>query len=350
MVMPAVWTHTLSESKRQALVAVDFYNRAGDRRSYLDFVIHMHLAWQNLFHADRMRRGENICYRKAGKAVRYEKFPDGTRKTWDLMKCLTEEFAENDPIRKNGEFFVGLRNRIEHRFQDAIMSVTEAESHAYVINFETELILRFGAEHSLGSELRFPVFVQTLTPAGVDAQKALRKNLPSTTATYITEFQTALSEEVKSDERFTYRVLLMPIMGPKTQADMAVTFVRQDDLTEAELQEMVGKHGSVIVAEKYRDVVYQNELLPKATAAAVEGLIPFRFGLHAFTKLRKKWLVGPAAAGSKQQMTSSADLSAYSPAFNQTVYRPALVKKMTAALGTKEGFESEMGYAPSLKS
>jgi hypothetical protein len=349
MGMPAAWTHTLSESKRQALVAVDFYNRPGGRRSYLDFVIHMHLAWQDLLHADRTKRGENILYRKSGRAIRYEYLPDGTKKTWDLSKCLTEEFADNDPTRMNVEFFVGLRNRIEHRYQDAIMSITEAESHAYVINFETELVKRFGSEHSLGADLRFPVFVQTLTPAGVDAQRTLRRNLPGSTATYITEFQAALSEDLKSDERFTYRVLLIPVKGPKTEADMAVTFVRQDDLTESELHEMVGKDGSVIVAEKYRDVVYRNELLPKAAAAAVQELIPFSFSVNDFTRLRKKWLVGPTASGSTQQMANSANFCAYSPAFSQTVYRPSLIARMAKALEIEAGFTSEMGYKPSPK-
>jgi len=349
MVMPATWTHTLNEAKRQALVAVDFYNRPGDRRSYSDFVIHMHLAWQNMLHAHRVSRGENIFYRKPGKAIRYEYLPDGTKKTWDLSKCLSEEFAENDPTRVNVDFFVGLRNRIEHRFQDAIMSVTEAESHAYVINFETELVKRFGYLHTLGDELRFPVFVQTLTPAGVDAQKALRKNLPGTTATYITEFQAALSEEVKSDERFTYRVLLMPVKGPKTDADMAVTFVRQDDLTETELHEMVGKKGSVVVAEKYRDVVYKDERLPKAAATAIQDLIPFRFSTNDFTRLRKKWHIGPTVAGSTVQLRNSADFCAYSPAFSQTVYRPALITKMAKALATREDFMAVMGYEPALK-
>jgi len=32
---PPLWRHTLDEARRQALVAIDFYNRPGDRRSPL---------------------------------------------------------------------------------------------------------------------------------------------------------------------------------------------------------------------------------------------------------------------------------------------------------------------------
>jgi hypothetical protein len=74
--------------------------------------------------------------------------------------------------------FIGLRNKIEHRFQDAFMAATGPHPHAYVINLEAELAKRFGKPYSLANELRFPVFVSALTPEGVDAQNEARKRLP----------------------------------------------------------------------------------------------------------------------------------------------------------------------------
>lgn len=99
------------------LVAVDFYNRPGDRRSYSDFVIHGHLAWQNLLHADRMRQSLEIYYREAGPRKVFRRNPDGSKKSWDLAQCLRHEFAEQDPIRKNIEFFVGLRTTSSTTFK-----------------------------------------------------------------------------------------------------------------------------------------------------------------------------------------------------------------------------------------
>ena len=75
------WRRLLEESRRQALVAIDFYNRPGDRRSYSDFIVHLHLAWQDLLLASRMKNDRQIYYQKNG---RYKKTPDGSRKTWDL--------------------------------------------------------------------------------------------------------------------------------------------------------------------------------------------------------------------------------------------------------------------------
>ena len=217
----------MQEARRQACLAIDFYNRPGDRRSYLDFVVHMHLARQNLLHADRVRRHEPLFYR--AKNGRYDKNPDGTRKTWDLSQCLKHEYTDADPIRQNIMFFIGLRNKIEHRFQDAFMATTGPHAHAYVINFEAELVNRFGTKFSLADELRFPVFVQALTPAGVEAHNKVRKRLPISARNYITEFEANLDPAVAGSEKFVYRVQLTPIKGPKTDADMAVTFVSQKE-------------------------------------------------------------------------------------------------------------------------
>lgn len=232
MARPPAWRYTLDEARRQALVAIDFYNRPGDRRSFSDFIVHIHLAWQNLLHANRIRRKAEIFYRESGGRRLFKRNPDGSKKTWDLTQCLKHEFKDNDPIRANVEFFVGLRNHVEHRFQDSVLVATAAEAHSCIINFEVELIRRFGTPETLGNELKFPVFVQSLSPSRYEEQRDLRRGLPATVSTFITEFQGSLSQEVRSDERFAYRLLLLPMKGPKTEADLALNFVRQEDLSD----------------------------------------------------------------------------------------------------------------------
>lgn len=350
MARPPAWRHTLDEARRQALVAIDFYNRPGDRRSFSDFIVHIHLAWQNLLHADRVRRKAEIFYRESGPRRLFKRNPDGSKKTWDLSQCLRHEFKDSDPIRANVEFFVGLRNHVEHRFQDSILVATAAEAHACIINFEAELVRRFGSRETLGSELKFPVFVQSLSPSRYEEQRNLRRGLPPAVSTFITEFQAGLPDEVRSDERFAYRLLLLPMKGPKTEADLALNFVRQEDLSEDELQALLGQEGSVIVAEKYREAVHGDEMLPKAAATAVEEHIPFKFSVNDFTALRKAWQIGPAKSGAKEQLPKSDGYCVYSPAFKQFVYRPKLVERMARAVDTAEKYEALLGRTPTLKS
>lgn len=226
-----------------------------------------------------------------------------------------------------------------------MLAETAAEAHAYIINFEAELTRRFGADETLGRELKFPVFVQSLSPSRYEEQRALRKSLPAATFSYIAEFRNGVATSVAEDERFAYRLLLLPVKGPKTEADLALNFVNQDDLSEEELRELVGAQGSVIIAEKYREAVHGDEMLPKAAAAAVEARIPFRFGVNDFTRIRKGWQIGPSRSGSREQLAKSPGYSVYSPAFMQFVYRPKLVDRMVAAIQTAEEYEQLLGKA-----
>ncbi|WP_396124853.1 DUF3644 domain-containing protein [Corynebacterium sp. HS2168-gen11] len=61
-----------------------------------------------------------------------------------------------------------LRNRSEHNFEDCLLEVTAPEAHACIINYEEELIRRFGAEFTLGSDLKIPIFIHALQPAEYD--------------------------------------------------------------------------------------------------------------------------------------------------------------------------------------
>jgi hypothetical protein len=83
--------------------------------------------------------------------------------------------ATNDPVRINLELFIALRNKVEHRYEHALRAAAGGRAHAFVINFEQELVANFGSEHSLADQLRFPLFVESITaPERKDTIKATR--------------------------------------------------------------------------------------------------------------------------------------------------------------------------------
>jgi hypothetical protein len=308
-------------------------------------VVHMHLAWQNLLHADFEKSGIDYTYRaRNGRALRTR---DGDKKTWELLRCAEEAYGEHDPIRKNIEFFVGIRNKIEHRFQKALIVATGARAHALVINYEAELIRRFGAQSSLANELRFPVFVQSLTPEGVEEQRKLRGKLPIVVKSYITRFEASLESTVKDSERYEYRVLLTPLKGPKSEADLAVTFLRAECLTDEERQDLENrsKTGSVIIAEKQRDVYLKDALAPSKACAAVAGRIPFVFQQHHFTAMWKKHKVRPLPSDPNRERTDNR-YCLYNMAHDNYVFTQAYVERCVRELDTHEKFRGFFGKDP----
>jgi Protein of unknown function (DUF3644) len=149
-----VW-RMLQAARAEALLAVEFYNTAGERRSLEAFVVHMHLAWLYLLHAELVAKDVDFRYWE-GRPNGRERLVrvDGEPKTWDLAKCVQTRWPnENDPVRRNLEFFVGLRNRIEHRYQEAIGLVVAGHAQAMILNFENELVESFGLAEGLANRL-----------------------------------------------------------------------------------------------------------------------------------------------------------------------------------------------------
>jgi hypothetical protein len=336
------WWHMLEESKRQALVAIDFYNRSGDKRSLHDFVVHMHLAWLHLLHAEFEQAGTPYVYRTArGRIMRI----DGEPKTWDLERCLAERYAANDPVRANLEFFVALRNKIEHRYQHALAAVTSGMSHALVINYEAERVARFGRDFSLAGELRFPVFLETLPPPGVNDLRKATRTLPRATRNFLTRYRNTLDSSVRDSDRFDYRLMLTPLKGPKAEADLAVTFVRSEDLTEQKAREMraAGQVGVAITIEKQRDVLHKDELAPAQVVELVDAQVPYVFQMWHHTRLVAHHRLKPDPADPAR---TDVRYCLYDRPWRKHVYTQAWVRNIVADYGTPDQLAAVVGKAP----
>lgn len=85
-------------------------------------------------------------------------------------------------------------------------------------------------KEGIADKLRFPVFVSSLSKDAVDALKATYKRLPKRITSYVEEYDDSVAEDVRADQRYDFRVLLIPQTGPKSEADVAMRFVRLEDL------------------------------------------------------------------------------------------------------------------------
>ncbi|MEV4150982.1 hypothetical protein AB0J40_45525 [Amycolatopsis sp. NPDC049691] len=208
-----------------------------------------------------------------------------------------------------------MRNKIEHRFESGLLIATAAHAHALVINFEAE-------------------------------QRRIRRGISVAASAYITTFEGALDQSVRDDERFVYRIQLTPMKGSWSDADLAVTFVREDELSETDLARIRGqsKTGTVVVAEKLRDVALKDEMLPAQATQAIADQLPFKFSRSDFIKLRKAHGVRPAK-GQPPERTDPRYCVCSAP-YRNYVYTPAYVRRCVSELDTAEKFRSVLGKEP----
>ncbi|WP_327416378.1 DUF3644 domain-containing protein [Streptomyces sp. NBC_01233] len=344
----ARWHHILTESQRHALKAVDEWNcSTGD---YSDFLTHMHKAWHYLIHAEFHKDKIDYHYRdpKTGQHV----VIDGEPKAWDLERCLRERYPNSgDPVRLNAELFVALRNKVEHRYEHNLKIATGGKAQALVMNYEQEMVDHFGSKYSLADRLRFPISLQALTADGREQLKAAAKTLPKQTRDLVAKFEAAIERDVLDDLKYDYRVRLVPIVGSKTDADLAIDFVKLDELTEEERKVMVeaGRKGTVIVRDRQVEVADKAKLRPKEVCAAVEEQLPFEFSVYReHLEMWQRLGVRPAK-GSAKPYDTDARYCVYSAAFDCYLYTPAWVEKIVREVGTPEKYRAFFGKEPCLK-
>lgn len=338
----ALWRQMLEASRAEMLVAVDLYNQPAQARRLEGFYVHAHLAWTYLLHARFRRDGIDFRYRLPN--GHFERV-DGEPKTWDLARCVRARWPdERDPVRKNLEFTIALRNKIEHRYHEAIAVATAGHAQACLLNYEEELTEAFGGEWSLADSLRFPIFVGTFTQQGVSALTRLQKRIPKRVRTFIANFTAGLAPGVAENQRFEFRLNLIPKKTSKTDADLAINFVRLDDLTDEdrETMEQLGKTGKALVIEKERPVHNLGRLRPTDVVELVNSQIPFKFHMGHFVRAWKKLRVRPeAGTWRKPSDPSRTDqrYCVYDAVHGDYVYTPAFADKIVRECRTAEGFQ-----------
>lgn len=343
--MKAKWRFSVEASIDEALLAVDLYNQTRRNRRLEGFLVHMHIAWLYLLQAEFQRDSVKYWYKLPN--GRYE-LVDGERKTWDLQRCARERWPQVDAVRANLELNIGLRNKVEHRYEDATSVVTSGYAQALIINYENELTAQFGDANSLGEHLRFPIFVGNVTPLGQAQIQGLMGSLPASTRNYIAQFEADLDDAVKADPRYEFRLKLFPQTGAKTEADMAIDFVRLADLSDDEKRalEVIGKRtGTVVVREQVRPVSGAGMYRPGEVVDLVEPQIPFKFGVHNVISAWKKMECRPATGDANPERTVE-KYCVYDQPHRDYVYTSAFVSKLVKEGKTMAKFKSFYGSEP----
>lgn len=352
MARPPRWQATLDASVEEACLAVRLYNDSAEARAFEGFVIHMHLAWLYLLHAQFIRDDVDYRYWDQNYKRRLVKI-DGEPKMWELERSMKERWpAETDPVRANLALFIRLRNRLEHRHahaDDALMLTLSGHAHALLVNYESELTDQFGENESLALRLRLPIFVGTFTPQGEQALRRFRKTLPSGLRGFVTEYESGLDDATVNDSRYEFRLRAMVELAPKDPDAVAMQFTRYSDMTEDE-REMVqelGRRGQVITRDRKQPVSGLGRLMPKPAAAQVEAGIPFVFNQNHFTAAWKRKRIRPPK-GDPDPHHTNPDFCEYDEPTKSYRYTRAYVNHLIKKCSTTTGFEEITGL-PALR-
>lgn len=347
----AVRNH-LDKCRASAIAAVEVYNRPGGQFRSALYTILIIIAWQAFFHAYFFSRSSKPWYRRrvsteTGQEERYDEV-DGEPKHWDLSKCLAEYFkGNNPPERKNLEFLIGLRNKIEHSDLPEFELSYYGELQAALMNLEEYLVKEFGRGYELTGSLS--VSLQFSRERSSARDKAIKKLTASAenVREYIERFRGGLSDDILNAMGYSYSVYLVPkVANRASAADAAIEFIDASNLDQHDEAERK-KLEQVIVIAKDKVIPVRNagNMKPNIVVASVALELPFIFNMHHHTKAWQYYKVRPRC-GSNNPKKTREQYCLYDEPHGDYLYTRAWVKKLIGDLSDKIGFRKVTGQNP----
>ncbi len=252
----------------------------------------MVIAWTALFHAIFFKRRQKPFYRKGR---RFEKV-EGDRRAWELSECIRQYWGnQNPPERRNLEFFLKLRNKIEHRLLAPLDREIFGECQALLLNFENLLCSMFGDRFALGASLSFVLQLSRDRPAAqARAMRGLAKRDLTSVRKFIEDYRSALGQDVYAKQEYSFRVFLVPKLAanPKS-ADLAVEFVRYDPTKPEEMANL--ERIVALIKPKGLPIANLGALKASEVVKRVRNAIGRSFTMHSHTCCWRHFVARPAS-------------------------------------------------------
>ena len=316
----------LSKAIDSGLQAISVFNDPRSTFRTGNFAVLMTIAWTALLHSHFEKQKTKYFYKQPN--GRYIKI-DGELKAWELGESVKHIFDENDPIRKNIELFVKLRNKLEHRNLPGVDPELIGECQALVLNFEDWLIEKYGNKYSLIDTMFVPI---QLTSS--------RRVLPKTKTEerviqFIKDYRNILAPEIIQSQQFSFKAYLVPKIGNhRASSDMAIEFVKYDETDPVEM----AKYEKAIVAIKEKHVPVANTDLYKPSDVIKElNKKGVQKTMNWHTAMWKQQKVRPKS-GVKEKTNTISEYCVFDSAHRDYLYTPAWIDFLI-----KQGNQSKSG-------
>lgn len=310
----------VTKSRESALLAVQVYNNPMLQFRTPSFIVHMVIAFTALFHA--IFEEDRIDYRyhdDRGTVVK----SDGEAKLWDITQCINTYWdGKTTAARKNVEFFVCLRNAVEHRFSPPLDYMIAGECQALLNNYEALLAEHFTRYYAIGTQIAVPIQISHTTPtAKIDALRELQKTDTIFISQFVQSLREGLSDEILGSMEYAFRVYLVPKPANRvSSSDVSMEFVNAGESEIASLQK-----GIVLIKNKQVQVANQGKYRPKDVVARVQEVEP-RFRVHDHTQAWRYWGIRPRKPS---PIGCDSEYCQYDAAHHDIVYTDRWVERLT---------------------
>lgn len=298
----------LENSVNSAITAVEIYNRPRTKFRIENYIILMVIAWTKMFHAYFQSTIGARYFYKEKNGRNYKKI-NGEKKAWELKECIKQYQKKagknklSNAVVANLNFFIGIRNKIEHRYWDSseldILLFGECQSMLY--NYENIVVKLFGEEYSINTSLAYALqFSHMRANEQLIAQRELLSKDMIDIKKYIDKYKTDLNQEVYDSQEYSIKLLQIPKISNTNRSDLAVEFVNWNSLSDEDKENY--QKVTAIIKDKIikQPVSNANMLKPGDVIKAVMKKTGIEINISNHTSLWKAFEVRPSnKAGSK---------------------------------------------------
>jgi len=263
-------TKTLLESSIDcALLSVEIYNKPRAPFRVESFITLMIISWTRLLQANFNHTiGETFFYKETN--GRY-KLIDGEKKAWELKTCIQKYGGLSEAVKTNLDFFIKLRNKIEHRTisKDEIGLMIFGECQSLLYNYENELIKLFGSEYAINESLAYSLqFSRIRTAKQVEANKQLLLKEVEIIG-FIEKYRRDIKESIFNTQEYSVKLINVPRITNTNRNDFAIEFVNWDPSSDDDKENY--KKITVLIKDKVQktEVINPAKLKPSAVVNAV---------------------------------------------------------------------------------
>ncbi|RJQ14240.1 MAG: DUF3644 domain-containing protein [Nitrospiraceae bacterium] len=307
--LPRQAKSALEKARDSGLLAVEVYNKPAVKFKSGCYISLMVIAWTSLLHAVFFKRKFKPFYKKEN--GRYMTV-DGDFKYWELDECLRQYFKADtgNPVRKNLEFFIPLRNKIEHRSMPEIDASIFGECQAMLLNFDEILEKEFGTKYCLRECLSFSL---QMFPSAESLVTAVMHH-PDTkpVVEFIQQYRSTISQDITASGKYSFKAFLIQVANHKSENALPIQFIHYDKLSE-EQRKQVSQFGAMV---KFKEVPVANLNIMKAgeVVKKVQGALGNpkiqrgnrqvdRFNLTVHAVCWKKYKARPSGGSSNPEQT-----------------------------------------------
>ena len=289
-----------------ALLAVEVYNKPRTTFRSQAYIVLMIIAWTRLFHAYFNKTIGNRYYYK--KENGHYQLIDGERKAWELKTCINRYGNLSEPVKTNLDFFIGLRNKIEHHnvAEREVDVLIFGECQSLLYNYENLLIQVFDEEYALNESLAFSLQFSHMRD---DGQRQSSKSVLSAELreikSYIENYRSSLNEDIFNSQEYSIKLLCIPKVSNTNRNDLAMEFVRWDELDSSDRK----KYQQITTLIKDRKVQVEaknvGRLLPGQVVKKVKEATHIGFNLYDHQCLCNIFSVRPAGENPNPDETNT---------------------------------------------